>query len=140
MLSSLQVQTCVKNIVRTLTPTSSGKQKQAFGSMKDEDDEEDEGEEDEVMGVEAYNRLTRQKMSHSTMTKRFVCETCHKCFATKSDLRTHIRTHTGETPYKCEYCDRAFKQRGHRKLHIQVCSWFGMLFSAKEVKGLRQRG
>nr|KAG5695156.1 hypothetical protein BaRGS_030202 [Batillaria attramentaria] len=72
------------------------------------------------LGVDAYNELTRQNMIQSRLLKRFICETCRKCFATKSDLRTHIRTHTGETPYKCEFCDRAFKQRGHRKLHIQV--------------------
>lgn len=71
-------------------------------------------------GVDAYNELTRQNMMQSRLLKRFICETCRKCFATKSDLRTHIRTHTGETPYKCDYCDRSFKQRGHRKLHIQV--------------------
>ena len=71
-------------------------------------------------GVTDYNERTRQRMSQANMPRRFVCETCQKCFATKSDLRTHIRTHTGETPYKCDYCDRSFKQRGHRKLHIQV--------------------
>ena len=83
--------------------------------------DDDDLDEQDKAGVDAYNELTRQKMSQSNMAKRFVCETCQKCFSTKSDLRTHIRTHTGETPYKCDYCDRAFKQRGHRKLHIQVC-------------------
>lgn len=73
-----------------------------------------------ALGVEAYNELTRQSMLQARLHKRFACEMCFKCFSTKSDLRTHMRTHTGETPYKCDYCDRAFKQRGHRKLHIQV--------------------
>ncbi|XP_076465184.1 uncharacterized protein LOC143296980 [Babylonia areolata] len=111
-----QVQTMVKDFVSILPHNPSDQSQDSEQVVKTEGQEKSQ----EDLGVETYNRLTRQKMSHPTMTKRFVCETCHKCFATKSDLRTHIRTHTGETPYKCDYCERAFKQRGHRKLHIQV--------------------
>ncbi|KAL8602309.1 hypothetical protein ACOMHN_022822 [Nucella lapillus] len=110
-----QVQSAVSDFVKILPPSLAEPGQGGEAGVK----AEGLGTED-LIGVETYNLQTRQKMSHPAINKRFVCETCHKCFATKSDLRTHIRTHTGETPYKCDYCDRAFKQRGHRKLHIQV--------------------
>ena len=114
-----KVKDYVKKFVRSL-PLETARGSEGIVPKTEPLDDDDLDEQDKA-GVDAYNELTRQKMSQSNMAKRFVCETCQKCFSTKSDLRTHIRTHTGETPYKCDYCDRAFKQRGHRKLHIQVC-------------------
>ncbi|XP_005098108.1 zinc finger protein 728 [Aplysia californica] len=70
--------------------------------------------------VDAYNWATRQSTIQAKYLKRYVCEVCDKAFSSNSDLKTHRRTHSGETPFKCDYCERSFKQRGHRKLHIQV--------------------
>ncbi|XP_059173280.1 zinc finger protein 728-like [Physella acuta] len=70
--------------------------------------------------VDAYNLATRQFSHQAKILKRWSCEVCQKAFASNSDLKTHRRTHSGETPFKCDFCDRSFKQRGHRKLHIQV--------------------
>ncbi|CAG5133369.1 unnamed protein product [Candidula unifasciata] len=70
--------------------------------------------------VEAYNLATQQFYHQTKFLKRYVCEVCQKAFSSNSDLKTHRRTHSGETPFKCDYCERSFKQRGHRKLHIQV--------------------
>lgn len=70
--------------------------------------------------VEAYNLATRQFYHQTKFLKRYICEVCQKAFSSNSDLKTHRRTHSGETPFKCEFCDRSFKQRGHRKLHTQV--------------------
>ena len=33
---------------------------------------------------------------------------CEKAFSTTNDRVTHMRPHTGEKPYPCNYCDKAF--------------------------------
>ncbi|CAL1526145.1 unnamed protein product, partial [Lymnaea stagnalis] len=76
---------------------------------------------------------TKVQFSHQAkILKRWTCEVCQKAFSSNSDLKTHRRTHSGETPFKCDFCDRSFKQRGHRKLHIQVVHTKDMPFKCDQ--------
>lgn len=47
-----------------------------------------------------------------------VCHHCGKVFQFSNDLRKHIRTHTGEKPYRCPYCSYRATQKVHLRGHV----------------------
>lgn len=58
------------------------------------------------------NLKTHQARVHAKA--RDPCPVCGQCF---SCLRNHMKVHTGEKPYTCSECGRAFSQSGNLRVH-----------------------
>ncbi|KAK2836318.1 hypothetical protein Q7C36_014187 [Tachysurus vachellii] len=50
----------------------------------------------------------------------YICPVCGKNFSQPSHYRTHMRSHTGERPFQCQYCPYSASQKGNLKTHVQT--------------------
>lgn len=50
------------------------------------------------------------------------CPICNRVFPREKSLQAHLRTHTGERPYQCDFpgCTKAFTQSGQLKTHQRL--------------------
>ena len=64
---------------------------------------------------------------HQNEGRKRQCEICHNWYADREKLESHIRCkHTGEKPFKCNFCDMKFSQHGKKSLHrsqVHPDSW-----------------
>ncbi|XP_013911942.1 PREDICTED: GDNF-inducible zinc finger protein 1-like isoform X1 [Thamnophis sirtalis] len=64
--------------------------------------------------VNAHMRTVHEKKQHPQQ-----CPYCDKVISSKGGLTVHIRTHTGEKPYKCQCCPASFAQRSAFTTHVR---------------------
>eukprot|EP01083_Nonionella_stella_P271326 919381_1 len=48
-----------------------------------------------------------------------ICSVCDKNFSTPATLKTHVRSHSGESPYECEICSETFMWQDSYRKHVK---------------------
>lgn len=73
----------------------------------------------DVCGVsfKSYLLMYSHKLLH--FERNFQCTICKKKFIRSSDLKVHMRMHTGEEPFACHICDKRFKIRVRLTYHLK---------------------
>ncbi len=74
---------------------------------------------------ENFDRKARLLVHYSSkhiegVKKEIRCSVCSKLCHSKSKLEMHMRFHTGERPYKCQYCPTSFTYNACLTSHIKV--------------------
>uniref|UniRef100_A0A4W5JP78 C2H2-type domain-containing protein n=1 Tax=Hucho hucho TaxID=62062 RepID=A0A4W5JP78_9TELE len=59
-----------------------------------------------------------RRLSH-TGEKPYCCSQCHRAFSLRKNLKHHQRAHTGEKPYHCKDCGKQFRCNGKLKTHMR---------------------
>lgn len=62
--------------------------------------------------------LANHMRSHTNDTP-FRCEICGKAFTRKEHFTNHIMWHTGETPHRCDFCSKTFTRKEHLLNHVR---------------------
>ncbi len=134
---------CVNDVIAS---NSSSSNISSTSNINDEEDEIDEIEEENSIHYghnesSAYDQLNESdnklpikpalnsngqlianKNAHLIIkngsTQQHTCGFCSKWFSSASALDIHIRIHTGEKPFKCNVCARAFTTKGNLKVHM----------------------
>lgn len=77
---------------------------------------------EEISGECVVRRESMDRSSSPSRNKpkNISCPYCNIILSCKGNLKTHIRIHTGERPFKCSYCPKSFIQKQNLTQHIRT--------------------
>ncbi|CAH2099866.1 unnamed protein product [Euphydryas editha] len=64
--------------------------------------------------------LQRHKDVVHNKTPTFCCEYCPERFVSMTKLARHVRSHAGDRPYPCKFCDKSFTKSHHYTRHLRL--------------------
>ncbi|KAH0808002.1 hypothetical protein GEV33_014789 [Tenebrio molitor] len=65
-------------------------------------------------------------LSNRKGKRPYKCPSCDNCYKYKRSLDKHVKWICGKEPqFRCDYCDRPFKQKYHCKSHMRMVHKLG---------------
>lgn len=103
-----------------------GEQKVAKASFPGSDESDDDTSGVVFMKSKYYTRRLVKNKKTGRLNQVSCCNLCNKIFPKKCNLEDHLRTHFGQKPFTCKYCNQAYSQRGNRDRHQEnaICQRF----------------